>query len=92
MHAGGHVLMVGTGSNILGLMAAQGGARRVTCVEKGLMLYRMAQQTLTSNSTAAWAKNIVILDRRLQACCVKGMPPYLKQAFTPQRQKLLPAV
>ena len=81
LHAGGHVLVLGSGSNILGLMAAQGGARRVTCIEKGPMLYRMGKQTLSSNRQATWAKNIVILDRRLQACCVQGTVS-LAQAFT----------
>ena len=73
LSAGGHVLVLGSGSNILGCMAAQGGARRVTCIEQGPMLYRMAKQTLSSNCKAAWADNIVILDRRLQACCVQGV-------------------
>ena len=74
MAAGAHVLSLGSGTNILGLMAAQLGARRVTCIERGPLLYRMAKQTLQSNADMAAAKHVVLVDRHLQACGLVGMP------------------
>ena len=69
------MLALGSGTNILGLMAAQLGARRITCIEQGPMLYRMAKQTLQSNADVAGAKHIILVDRHLQACGVMGMFP-----------------
>ena len=71
--AGGHVLALGSGTNILGLMSAQLGARCVTCIERGPMLYRMAKQTVHSNAHTAGARGIVLVDRQLQACGIAGM-------------------
>lgn len=71
--AGGHVLSLGSGTNILGLMARQLGARRVTCIEQGPMLYRMAKQTLQSNAHVTRAKHIILVDRHLQGCGIVGM-------------------
>lgn len=70
--AGGHVLVLGSGSNILGLMAAPLGARRVTCVERGPLLLRMAKQTLQSNQHIKGAGKVTLVDRQLQACGVTG--------------------
>ena len=70
--AGGHVLVLGSGSNILGLMAAALGARRVTCVERGPLLLRMAKQTLQSNQHIQGADKVTLVDRQLQACGVTG--------------------
>lgn len=67
------MLTLGSGTNILGLMAAQIGARRVTCIEQGPMLYRMAKQTLLSNTHMPGAKCIVLVDKPLQACGIVGM-------------------
>lgn len=67
------MLSLGSGTNVLGLMAAQLGARRVTCIEQGPMLYRMAKQTLQSNAHVPGAKYIVLVDRQLQACGIIGM-------------------
>ena len=69
------MLSLGSGTNILGLMAAKLGARRITCIEQGPMLYRMAKQTLESNAQVAGAKHIVLVDRHLRACGVVGMFP-----------------
>lgn len=69
------MLSLGSGTNILGLMAAQLGARRITCIEQGPMLYRMAKQTLQSNARVAGAKFVVLVDRQLQACGIVGMLP-----------------
>lgn len=77
--AGGHVLALGSGTNILGLMAAQLGARRITCIEQGPMLFRMAKQTLQSNAHVTGAKHIVLVDRHLQACGIVGMYPFQRQ-------------
>lgn len=74
--AGGHVLCLGSGTNIVALMAAQLGARRVTCIEQGPMLYRMAKQTQQSNAHMAWAKHVFLVDGRLQACGIVGMFPF----------------
>ena len=72
------MLVLGSGTGILGLMSAQGGARCITCIERGPMLYRMAKQTLQSNTRAGGASSIVLIDKQLQACGVRGMfaPPY----------------
>ena len=70
--AGGHVLTLGSGSNILGLMASQMGARLVTCIERGPMLYRMAKMTLQSNRHIMGVDNIVLVDRQLQAVGIQG--------------------
>lgn len=67
------MLALGSGTNILGLMVAQMGARRVTCIEQGPMLYRMAKQTLLSNAHMPGAKSIVLVDKPLQACGIVGM-------------------
>ncbi|KAL0046712.1 hypothetical protein WJX82_008116 [Trebouxia sp. C0006] len=71
---GGHVIVLGNGSNILGLMASQLGARRVTCIERGPMLYRVAKQTLQSNRHMKGTDSICLIDRQLQACGIKGGP------------------
>ncbi|DBA90775.1 TPA: hypothetical protein ACH3X1_003982 [Trebouxia sp. C0004] len=69
---GGHVIVLGNGSNILGLMASQLGARQVTCIERGPMLYRVAKQTLQSNRHMKGTDSICLIDRQLQACGIKG--------------------
>jgi hypothetical protein len=66
------VIVLGNGSNILGLMASQLGARRVTCIERGPMLYRVAKQTLQSNRHMKGTDSICLIDRQLQACGIKG--------------------
>ena len=51
MHiSGAHVLVLGQGSGMLGLLAARAGATVVTCIERSAMLYRMAAQALADNS------------------------------------------
>lgn len=80
--AGGHVLALGNGTNMLGLMAAHLGARRVTCIEQGPMLYRIAKQTLQSNAHMLGVKHIVLVDKPLQACGIVGVfTPYSPQAY-----------
>ncbi len=69
---GGHVIVLGSGGNILGLMASQLGARRVTCIERGPMLYRVAKQTLQSNRHMKGTENVCLIDRQLQACGITG--------------------
>ena len=66
------MIVLGNGSNILGLMASQLGARRVTCIERGPMLYRVAKQTLQSNTHMKGTDSICLIDRQLQACGIKG--------------------
>lgn len=68
------MVVLGSGSNILGLMASQLGARRVTCIERGPMLYRMAKQTLQSNRDIKGTDSVCLIDRQLQACGIKGQP------------------
>lgn len=53
-------------------MAAYSGARRVTCVERGPLLLRMAKQTLQSNQHSKGVGKITLVDRQLQACGVTG--------------------
>ena len=66
-------MVLGSGSNILGLMATQLGARRVTCIERSPMVYRMAKQTLQSNKHIPGVDKIVLIDRHLQAVGIAGM-------------------
>ncbi len=66
------MIVLGIGSNILGLMASQLGARWVTCIERGPMLYRVAKQTLQSNRHMKGTDSICLIDRQLQACGIKG--------------------
>ena len=72
LSAGGHALVLGSGTGILGLIAAQLGARRVTCIEHGPMLYRVATQTLHSNRHITGANRIMLVDRGLQSCGIAG--------------------
>ncbi len=66
------MIVLGNGSNILGLMASQLGARRVTCIERGPMLARLAKQTLQSNRHMKKTESVCLIDRQLQACGIKG--------------------
>lgn len=68
--AGAHVLVLSQGSGMLPLLVARTGAGRVTAVERGPMLYRMAKQALASNPT--WADTIHLLDRPLSQVTVHG--------------------
>ncbi len=64
--------MLGQGTGILALLAAQAGAAQVSCVERSRMLYRMAQQTLAANAEAPNADCITLLPRPLEALGVAG--------------------
>ena len=71
LRAGAHALVVGQGSGILPLLVARAGAGRVTAVERGPMLYRMARQALAGNPT--WADAVHLLDRPLSQVTVQGV-------------------
>ena len=66
------MLVLSQGMGILGLLAARGGANRVSCFERSRMLFRMAKQTLKANAAEKWASKIHLYDRRLQAAGVEG--------------------
>lgn len=64
--------MLGSGSGVLALAAAAAGAGRVTAVERGRMLYRMARAVLEDNGAAPGADRIHLIDRRLTAIGIAG--------------------
>lgn len=67
-----HVLTLGAGGGVLPLIAAAKSPRRVTAVERGRMLYRMAKQIVGSNS-AILPKNttLQLVPCSLESCRVK---------------------
>ena len=71
-HAGAHVLVLGQGTGILALLAAQAGTGRVSCVERSRMLYRMAQQAVAANARAPNAGSITVLPLPLASIRVAG--------------------
>lgn len=73
--AGAHVLVLGSGTGVLALAAAAAGAARVTAVERGRMLYRMARFLLDGNRGVPGAAAVHLVDRRLTAVGVAGVPP-----------------
>ena len=72
--AGAHALVLSQGSGMLPLLVARAGAGRVTAVERGPMLYRMAKQALAGNPM--WSDVIHLLDRPLSQVNVQGMPQH----------------
>ncbi|KAK9803026.1 hypothetical protein WJX72_005333 [[Myrmecia] bisecta] len=86
---GGHILVLGTGTGVLGLMAARAGAGRVTCIERSRMLFRMAKQALEGNRDMEGIGALHLLDRRLQSCGVAGetLPADVQQAVQELRAK-----
>ena len=87
-----HVLVLGAGGGLLGLLAAQAGADRVTAVERTRMLYRMARQCLDANAqgqNAELTTRVRLLERRLQAVGVQGeeLPPDAIAALEQRRQQ-----
>ena len=83
-----HVVVLGAGGGILGLLAGQAGAGRATCIERSRMLYRMAKQALEANRGRPGMGAVHLLDRRLQSVGVAGeeLPPDLV-AQQPQQQQ-----
>lgn len=71
------MLVLGQGTGMLALLAAQAGAGRVSCVERSRMLYRMAQQVIGANLQAPNAGNIALLPRPLQFIRVAGLATIL---------------
>jgi hypothetical protein len=69
---GAHVLVLGAGTGVLGMLCAAEGAGRVTSVERGRMLYRLAKMIVLDNPGAAGIENLHMIDRRLQAVGVAG--------------------
>ena len=69
------MLVLGAGTGLLGLLAAQAGAGRVTCVERSGMLYRMAKQTLEANAGRLPAGVVHLLPRPLEVAGVLGEAP-----------------
>lgn len=69
------MLALGRGSGLLGLLAARAGARRVTCIERGRMLYRMAKHVIEENRSEPWSDAIRLLPCRLYGCGVAGNLP-----------------
>ncbi|KAK9846546.1 hypothetical protein WJX81_006344 [Elliptochloris bilobata] len=69
---GAHVLVLGGGGGLAALLAARSGAGRVTAVERGRLLFRMAAQTLAANAGALGAARIALLDRPLHSVGVAG--------------------
>ena len=74
-YVGAHILMVGRGCALPGLLSARAGAEQVTCIEGSRMLYYMSKQLLLENRDAPNAAGICLLDRSLHAIRVKGGSP-----------------
>eukprot|EP00884_Botryococcus_braunii_P000959 jgi/Botrbrau1/10864/Bobra.0025s0041.1 len=84
-HPGSHVLVLGRGTGVLGLLAARNNARKVTCIERGRMLYRMAKHVIDANRGEAWSDSLRLLPSRLYGCGVAG------EALAPDTVKALQA-
>ncbi|QDZ17548.1 S-adenosyl-L-methionine-dependent methyltransferase [Chloropicon primus] len=67
-----HVLILGSGSGILPLLAAKAGAGRVTCVFQSKSLYRMACLALEENKDSLDATKIRLLENPIESCFVEG--------------------
>ena len=61
-----HAVVISSGGGVLGLLAAQAGAHKVTQVERSKMLYRMAKQILDSNKDLPYTKNVEIVSGVLE--------------------------
>ena len=72
---GAHVLVLGGGGGLAALLAARAGAGRVTAVERGRMLFRMAAQALAANAAAPGAPRVTLLDQPLRSVGVAGAAP-----------------
>lgn len=66
------MLVLGSGGALTALLAARAGAGRVTAVERGRLLFRMAQQALAANAATPGAARISLLDRPLRSVGVAG--------------------
>jgi predicted RNA methylase len=68
-HPNAHVLALSSGGGALPILAAQAGAGRVSAIERGRMLYRMAKQVLSANADNLPKDCIVdLLPRGLHNC------------------------
>jgi len=69
---GAHVLVLGGGGGAAALLAARAGDARVTAVERGRLLHRMAAQALAANAAAPGAAAVCLLDAPLRSVGVAG--------------------
>ena len=79
-----HVLVLGAGSGVLGLLAARSGAQHVAAVERSPMLFRMAHQAVESNLERLPAGVLEVLPCKLERIGVEGEQAPAEQQPTEQ--------
>lgn len=81
VRGGDHVLDIGAGTGLLGMMAAKSGAAQVTCCEKAAPLARAAEEIVTANGL----EGIVRIVPKLSSALTVGPTP----AFIPGAEFLV---
>jgi len=67
-----HVLVLGSGSCVLPMMAVKAGAGRVSCILQNKTLCKMAKLALDVNKDSVDTSKIRILDAPVESCFVQG--------------------